>query len=79
MNRTDLLITFASCLEKPPEPGTLRGDEFCSDLPGWDSLGILDFISLMRKRYKIVVPPDKIYECQTVDDVIDLVLATVAS
>ena len=32
MNRTDLLITFASCLEKPPEPGTLRGDELCGDL-----------------------------------------------
>jgi acyl carrier protein len=77
MIRIDLLLTFESCLEEPPEPGTLKGDELCSDLDGWNSLAVLALISVINKEYGITLPPAGILACQKVDDVIDLVLAQV--
>jgi acyl carrier protein len=79
MSREDILLAFEASLEEPPEPGTLRGDETCRDLDGWNSLAVLAFISTIHKEYGITVPPAQIFACQKVDDVIDLVVAQVAS
>jgi acyl carrier protein len=79
MTRTDLLLTFESSLEDPPEPGTLSGDELCSNLDGWNSLAVLAFISVIHKEYGITLPPAKILACQSVDEVIDLVVALIAA
>jgi acyl carrier protein len=74
MNREEILLQFENSLEEPLAPGTLRGDELCADLDGWNSLAVLAFISVVNKEYGITVPPKKIFSCQKVDDIIDLVL-----
>jgi len=74
MTREELLLQFESSLEEPPAPGTLRGDELCADLDGWNSLAVLVFISVVNKEYGITLPPKKIFTCMQVNDVIDLVL-----
>lgn len=79
MSRTDILLVFESSLEEPPEPGTLKGDEPCGDLDGWNSLAFLVFISVINKVYGITLPPAQIFACQKVDDVVDLVIAQIAS
>ncbi len=73
MSRTEFLREFESMLEVPPEPGSLTGAEPCADLEGWDSLAMLSFIALLDKEFEIKVPPAKISECQTVNDLVDLV------
>jgi acyl carrier protein len=74
MTREELLLQFENSLEEPPAPGTLKGDELCADLDGWNSLAVLAFISVINKEYGITLPPKKIFMCKKVDDVIDLVI-----
>lgn len=76
MNRTELLLAFENSLEEPPAAGTIKGDELCNELDGWNSLAVLSFISGINKQYGITLPPAQIFACRKVDDVIDLVAAT---
>jgi acyl carrier protein len=73
MTRTEFLRKFESLLEVPPEAGSLAGTELCADIEGWDSLAMLSFIALLDKEFGIKVPPAKIPQCQTVNDLVDLV------
>jgi acyl carrier protein len=79
MTRTDLLLAFENSLEEPPEAGSLKGDELCADLDGWNSLAVLSFISVINKEYGVTLPPAKILACQKVDDVIDVVVAVIGA
>jgi acyl carrier protein len=73
MTRDELILIFESNLEEPPQSGSLTGDECCRDLDGWNSLAVLAFISEINKGYGITLPPTKLFACEKVNDVIDLV------
>jgi len=79
MIRADVRLIFESSLEEPVEPGTLKGDELCGDLDGWNSLAVLAFISAIHKKYGITLPPAKMLACKRVDDVVDLVCGLATS
>lgn len=53
-------------------PGTIKGDEALKDIPGWDSLAIMAFISMLDERLGVMVPASKITSCRTVADLIAL-------
>lgn len=55
------------------DEGTLTGAEALEDLPDWDSLAILSIISLFDKEFGLLVRPETVYECGTIDSVMDLV------
>jgi len=79
LNRSDFLRRFETILEEPLEPGTLTGDELCEDIDGWDSLAALAFISMLNKDYKIVIKPETIFKCKTVNEIINMVAEHIGS
>jgi acyl carrier protein len=74
MTRNEVLLKFQNSLEEPPESGTLKGDELCADLEGWNSLAVLSFIAAVNKNYGLTLQPAKLFNCRTVNDVVDLVI-----
>ena len=60
----DEILGFAS--------GTIKGDEELGNIPGWDSLAIMAFISMLDERLGESVPASKITSCRTVADLIAL-------
>ncbi len=54
------------------DPGALNGPEPLEDLADWDSLAVLSVISLFDKEFGVVVPADRVHECQNVNDIIAL-------
>jgi len=52
--------------------GTLSGKEKLKEIEGWDSMAVLNFISLLDSRCAIIVAPDAIAACVTVDDLVRL-------
>jgi acyl carrier protein len=75
MTREEVLIKFERSSEEPLRSGTLKGDELCSDLDGWNSLAVLNFISVINKDYGLTLQPAKLIACQTVSDVVELVIS----
>ena len=71
MKRNDLLLLLDELFEE--EQGTLQGPELLSQLDGWDSLTSLGFIALIDEHFNLVVPPNKLSECKTVNDLLMLV------
>ena len=52
----------------------LQGSDKLARLSGWDSLSILEFMSMADAAYKADLDPQTIALCQTVDDLAQLVL-----
>jgi acyl carrier protein len=73
MTRSEFLRKFEGLLEIPPEPGSLTGAEPCADIEGWDSLAMLSYIAMLDKDFGLKVAPQKVFKCQTVNDLVDLV------
>ena len=73
MTRNQFLRSIEGILESPLEPGTLTGEELCSDLDGWDSLAVLSYIALVNKEFGITLPAQSIFACKKMNEVIDLV------
>lgn len=71
MTRQQLLRQIEAIINV--DEATLTGAEVLEDLPDWDSLAILSIISLFDKDFGVVVRPATVYECRTVDAVMDLV------
>jgi acyl carrier protein len=55
-------------------PGVVRGDALLAELPGWDSLAILEVMIRMDELYDVKLSPEKFVHCRTVDDLFDAVL-----
>jgi acyl carrier protein len=77
MIQDEILLKFESSLEEPPDPGTLTGDEFCSDLDGWSSLRALAFISAINQEYGIVLQPATVLASEKVSDIVAAVVARI--
>ncbi len=71
MTRSDFLRKFETVLDRPPAT-PLSGSETCADL-GWDSLAVLTYIAMVHRELGVTLAPEKIYACQTVSDLVELV------
>lgn len=70
MNRKELLAKLDEMLFL--EPGTLTGNEALKDLSYWDSMAVLNFMSLLDESCGVTVAPDDISKCVTVGDLVAL-------
>lgn len=65
------LVQELDKLMRFPE-GTLRGPEELSSIKSWDSLAIIEFISLVDERTGVDIAPDQVRKCKRVQDLLDL-------
>ncbi len=70
MTRETMLAQLEALVEVGP--GTLHGPDELSGLPGWDSLTQLTFVVQVERATGTRVPPSKVAECRTVDDLLAL-------
>jgi acyl carrier protein len=70
MTKQDFLLRLDELIEV--SPGTLRGTDLLSDVPGWDSVAIMGFIALVDEEFGAPVLPRRLAACKTVDDLVAL-------
>jgi acyl carrier protein len=70
MTKAEFYAELESLLEC--EPGSIRGTESLSDLPGWDSIAALTFMALAEAKLDEVVSQQALAECKTVADLVNL-------
>jgi acyl carrier protein len=71
MNKKEFFEKLDELLELPA--GTIQPDAALSDIVEWDSVAVISFIALADSDYGVTVPPQRIAECRTVDDLAALV------
>jgi len=76
MDKAKLLQELETLLEL--EPRSLEGTEILKDI-GWDSMSLIEYITTLDSEFGIVLPPDKVTACATVQELTDLVLAAKAA
>ncbi len=55
------------------ESGAIQPHTRLDSLEAWDSISVITFIAMADHDYGVSVPPKAIAECQTVEDLADLV------
>jgi len=70
ITRKDFLVLLDNLLELAPD--TLIGDETLAD-QGWDSLRLIEFMSLVDAKLGLSISPPVLTKCKTVDDLVALV------
>ena len=70
MNRVEFINLIEDVMEE--DPGTFQGPEPLEDF-GWDSIAFMSFIAKVDSELGVTLPPAKIAECKTVDDLVGLV------
>lgn len=60
------------------ESGAIQPDTRLDGLESWDSVSVISFIAMVDNDYGVSVPPKSIAECQTAEDLADLVAASKA-
>jgi acyl carrier protein len=70
MTRHEALQLLEQTLEM--EPRTLVGNERLRDLPGWDSMSTLAFISLVDKKARTPLSGARVARCKTVAELLEL-------
>jgi acyl carrier protein len=53
-------------------PGTINGNELLGDLPGWDSLSVVAFISSFDKAFGAPPSAEALIACKSVTDLVAL-------
>jgi acyl carrier protein len=76
MTRQDALRLLEHMLEL--EAHTLSGTQRLKDLEAWDSLSPLAFLALVDKEFGQAIPTSQVLGCQSVDDLVSLLLAAAA-
>jgi len=71
MTRDDFLRALEEVLQI--SSGTLKPGLSLSEVPEWDSLGIVDFQGLVDESLHKELQPERINACNTVDDLLALV------
>lgn len=49
-------------------PGRIKPDTVLTAIDGWDSIGVVAFITALAERYPVDVPADSFRDCVTVAD-----------
>lgn len=70
MKKEDFLLKLDKLLEL--DDGAIKGDELLNDLPSWDSLSVLGFITLIDREFNAVLSTTDIGNAKKVDDIIVL-------
>jgi acyl carrier protein len=70
MEKKDFLKEIEEIIEA--DENTLDGSEVLEGLDGWDSLAVMGFIAMVDDNFQITIEVDKIAECETVNDLVDL-------
>ena len=70
MKKKDFLKEIEEIIEA--DENTLDGSEVLEGLDGWDSLAVMGFIAMVDDNFQITIEVDKIAECETVNDLVDL-------
>jgi acyl carrier protein len=70
MEKKDFLKEIEEIIEA--DEITLDGSEVLEGLDGWDSLAVMGFIAMVDDNFQITIEVDKIAECETVNDLVDL-------
>ena len=70
MNRVEFINLIEDVMEE--DPGTFEGPEILKDF-GWDSIAFMSFIAKVDSQLGVTLAPAKIAECQTVNDLVELV------
>ena len=55
-------------------PGLVKPDTVLRAMEGWDSLGVVSFISLLAERHGVEVAVEDLQECPTVKDLFDMLV-----
>jgi acyl carrier protein len=71
MDKSAFYVEVEELLELPH--GSLQGDRPLDGLSEWDSFAVISFIALADSTYSVILPPERIAECRTVDDLADLI------
>lgn len=74
INHNDFLRELEEVLHMASN--SLNGGEVLRELPGWDSLAIVEFMAFADQRYSITMAPKQITSCSTVYDLFSAVRAT---
>jgi len=71
MNRQQFIGELETLLEV--DPGTLSEDMVLQEIEQWDSMAAIGFIAMADATLSAVVKPQKLFECRSVGDLIELV------
>jgi acyl carrier protein len=67
---TKLLDKLCKVLQVPD--GSLTGREELSSLENWNSLAVLGFMAVIDEHYGVILSPERVLACKTVNDLLDL-------
>ena len=70
MNRDQFVNLIEDVMEE--DEGTFSGPEILKDF-GWDSIAFMSFIAKVDSELGVTLAPAKIAECETVNDLVELV------
>ena len=70
MQKAEFLKLLDELLELPS--GTLKGGEELADLERWDSMAAVDFLALADEHLELIVSPQQLANCNTVNDLLGL-------
>jgi acyl carrier protein len=71
MDKNAFYLEVEDLLEIPR--GGIQGGRALNSLSEWDSFAVISFIALADSTYSVLVAPERIAECRTVDDLTDLI------
>jgi acyl carrier protein len=55
------------------ETGSLAWETSLFDIESWDSVNVVSFITYVDRKFRLVLSPQALSECQTVGDLMSLV------
>jgi len=70
VTKAELLCLLEDALDVPPQ--TLTGAEALRDVPAWDSMGTLTFITMVDRKFGKPLPAADVLHCETVKDLLRL-------
>ena len=76
MARDDFLRLLDELFEL--DEGTITGSETLKEIPEWSSLTFIGLISMVDEHCGVMLAPDAVLACGTVNDLADLVLGSEA-
>jgi len=76
MDKPEFLAMMDELLEQPP--GSIHREDQLADLEDWDSLALISFMAKVNTSYGVILSPQRIAQCKTVNDLEELTAASSA-
>ena len=73
-NQPNFLAMMDELLEQAP--GTISAEDRLADLEDWDSLTLMSFMAKVNTSYGLILSPQRIAQCKTVNDLEELLNAS---